>query len=69
MKPFDKEHTQKIRQSLAEKYNIEMTNDELIKKTKEAFNIIREEMRKKGYNLSNISDEQLFHLLRKTHNE
>lgn len=62
MKPLSHEHNLRTRNKLAE-HGIEMTTDELVEHRKAAFNTIRKEMQKLGYNMPD-NDEELFELLK-----
>lgn len=62
MKPLSHEHNLRTRNKLAEQ-GIEMTTDEVVEHRKAAFQTIRVEMRKHGYDMPD-SDEELFELLR-----
>jgi len=63
MRPFDREHNQRARQSLAE-HGIEMTPDQLIAERKAAYAAIRHGLQAKGFRVPD-SDEELFLLIQK----
>ena len=62
MKPLSPEHNALVRNHLAE-HGIELTIEELIRVRKKAYQTVRENMRAKGYALSD-SDEELYYLLK-----
>lgn len=59
---FGKKHTAITRNLLAER-GVEMTVEELEKTRKEAFAEIRKNMAEMGYDMTTVSDKQLFHML------